>query len=172
LTIRRQGTPEDQTAGGVGLVKHGEHYLVVVANWDSRAIDFYQTNDQPLADAACRFELHARWVARSADRNDWRPDRETASYQAVNLFTPPGDDALLLAGFATTPSGQDVVDVFRVDLAAPPERMLSKRSRQAVRLTDNNHFRNAGGLLIDGERVGVLASPHDLAPRTTLNLAP
>ena len=64
---------------------------------------------------------------------DWQPDRETGPYQAINLIAG-ADGKLLLAGFATTQSGQDVVDVFAVDLPQSPERMLQKKSRHPVRL--------------------------------------
>lgn len=170
LTIRRQGEPEDQTAGGVGLVRAKDGYLAAVANWDSRAVDFYQTNGKPLDDAECRFEFVARWLAASADRSSWQPDRETGQYQAINLLAS-ADGTLLLFGFATTATGQDVVDVFAVDIQESPERMLRKVSRQQMKLTEGSHFRNAGGLWMDADRIGVLASPRNLAPRTTLNLA-
>jgi hypothetical protein len=170
LTIRRQGEPEDQTAGGVALARTDGRYIAAVANWDSRAIDFYQTNGRPLTDAECRFEMQVRWVAATADRSSWRPDRDTGQYQAINLIAGP-DGKLLLAGFATTPTGHDVVDVFAVELGQSPEQILRKVSRQPMKLTEGNHFRNAGGLWLDGDRIAVLASPRNLAPRTTLNLA-
>ncbi len=170
LTIRRQGEPEDQSAGGVALASLRDRWITAVANWDSRAIDFYQTNGKPLADSECRFEMQTRWLAASADRSNWQPDRETGQYQAINLLAS-ADGTLLLFGFATTATGQDVVDVFAVDLQQPPERTLRKTSRQQMRLTDGCHFRYAGGLWLDGDRIGVLASPRNLAPKTTLNLA-
>ncbi len=170
LTILRSGEPEDQTAGGVGLTKHKGEHVVAVANWDSRAIDFYTSNGKPLDDPACRFALHARWTAAAADKSNWHPDTSSEPYQAVNLVAD-AEGGLHLVGFATTQGGQDVVDVFDVDLdQRDARRLLRKQARQTLTLRAGNHFRYAGGLWLDGNRAGVLSSQRNLAPRTTLNL--
>ncbi|MEX2112493.1 MAG: hypothetical protein WD845_04870 [Pirellulales bacterium] len=170
LAIHRSGNPEDQTAGGVALARRKGDHVAAVANWDSRAIDFYVSNGKPLDDRACRFAMIARWTAAAADKSDWQPDSRCEPYQAVNLVAT-SDGVLRLVGFASTPSGQDVADVFAVDLdQRDTGRLLRKQARKIVTLTAGNHFRYAGGLWLDGNRPGVLSSQRNLAPPATLNL--
>ncbi len=171
LTIRRAGEPEDRTAGGVGIARRPHDHVVAVANWDSQAIDFYRSNGKPLDDKECRFALHARWQSATANRLDWEPDQKTDEYQAVNLVSDAAGNVVLL-GFATTNRGQDIVDVFEVDLdQRDGDHMLRKVARQMMRLTAGSHFRYAGGWWRDGDRPAVLSSPRNLAPQTKLNLA-
>ncbi len=171
LTIRRKGEPEDQTAGGVGLARRQHDHVVAVANWDSKAIDFYLSNGKPLEDKDCRFALHTRWLAATANRLDWKPDQKVDAYQAVNLVSDAAGKILLL-GFATTNRGQDIVDVFEVDLnQRDGDQMLQKVARQMMRLTAGSHFRHAGGWWHDGDRPAVLSSQRNLTPQTKLNLA-
>lgn len=171
LTIRRSGEPEDQTAGGVGLARRLHDHVVAVANWDSRAIDFYRSNGKPLDDKECRFALHARWQAATANRLEWKPDQKVDEYQAVNLVSAAAGNVVLL-GFATTNRGQDIVDVFAVDLDQKDgDHMLQKVARQTMRLTAGCHFRYAGGWWLDGDRPAVLSGQRNLTPQTKLNLA-
>ncbi len=72
LTISRSGAPKDLTSGAVGLVRRGHDHVLAVANWDSRAVDFYLAPQLPLSDPACRFKFHARWRVDSAKTSDWR----------------------------------------------------------------------------------------------------
>ena len=61
--------PKDKTAGAVGIVKCADNHLLVVANWDAKALDFYASNGLPLDDDACRFTFQARWTnANSANK--------------------------------------------------------------------------------------------------------
>ncbi len=170
LTIRRRGEPEDKTSGAVGLVEREKDYLVAVANWDSRAIDFYTSNGKPPLDVECRFELRTRWEAGAADKADWKPDRLFGKYQAVNLLADTSGQTFLV-GFATTPLGQDVVDLFAVDLEQPPDNVLRKLARKTMKLAAGNHFRYAGGLWIDQGRVTILSSGRNLGRQTRLNVA-
>jgi hypothetical protein len=170
LTVRRAGAPKEKTAGAVGLVKRGGDYLLAVANWDSRAIDFYVSSGKPLADRECHFEPKARWQVDQADKSQWRPDQEFAAYQAVNLFADAAGNAFL-SGFASTPAGADVVDLFALELNDEPKSLLRKVYRKQMTLADDNHFRYGGGLWIHDGRLAVLASPRTFARSTRINLA-
>jgi hypothetical protein len=145
--------------------------LLAVANWDSRAVDFYLSNGKPLKDADCRFELSASWQVEKADRADWRPDAEFSTYQSVNLVSNANRD-VFLAGFDTTAAGRDHVDLFSVDMRQPANKLLRKRARQEVTLQGGNHFRSAGGVWVEQGRLGFLSSEHDFGPRTRINLIP
>ena len=89
LTILRSGEPEDQTAGGVALVRRKYDHLVAVANWDSRAIDFYASDDKPLADPACRFHQLGRWQVAGADTSHWRRTTTWPSIRQSTCWSTP-----------------------------------------------------------------------------------
>jgi hypothetical protein len=170
LTIRRQGAPKEQTAGAVGLVARAADHLLVVANWDSRALDFYVSNGKPLADTACRFDLALSWHDRLAEKTGWKPDRLFGAYQAINLLAD-SQGGLFLIGFQTSAVGADIADLFSVDLNAADERTLCKLAAKSMKWSAGNHFRYAGGLWINGRRLAILSSPLDLGRETVLNMA-
>ncbi|MGD9721309.1 MAG: hypothetical protein AB7O59_08875 [Pirellulales bacterium] len=169
LTIRRSGDAKDQTAGAVALAHRGHDYLTAVANWDSRAIDFYTTNGKPLADPQCFFIHRTRFRVDHADTGGWQPDKDVAAYQAVNLVVDQAEN-VFLAGFATAPNGNDLVDLFAVDFAHPPDKLLSKVARKAVRLAGGAHFQNGAGLWNDRGRLSLLATPRNLSAETRLRI--
>ena len=158
------------TAGAVGLLDRKSDHLVAVANWDSRAIDFYLSNGKPLADAACRFEHRVRWRAEDAVKTDWQADAQCGAYQAVNLLAD-GNGRVYLLGIDTTAAGQDVVDLFALDLAQSPERLLRKLARVPIALAAGDRFDFAAGLFARDGRLAVLASPRTFSREVRLTLA-
>jgi len=152
LTILRSSdTPKQATAGAIGLVTREKDHLLAVGNWDCRAIDFYVSNGKPLADPTCRFEHVLIWKADSAATEDWKPDSFRGTYQSLNLLRETSGSIFLL-GFDTTPAGQNVIDLYEVDLALKADRALRKVGRKTVSLDGDSQFRHAGGAIIrDGE---------------------
>ncbi len=169
LTIRRAGAAKDQTAGGVGLVEHKGRHLLAVANWDSRAIDFYRSNGRPLADESCRFEPLGRWLSDTADKTQWRPDATCGPYQAVNLLEG-AHQALFLVGTYTSATGEEIADVFTIDLQADASKLFRKVTQKKLALARANHLRDAGGLWIHDGKLAILSSAHDLAEISWINL--
>lgn len=170
LTIQRSGSePKDMTAGAVGLVPRQQDFLLAVANWDSRAIDFYTSNGKPLGDRNCRFDFHSRWEEPRAEKGDWLGGTRFGAYQSTNLIVDIAG-RMGLVGFATTPAGQDMVDLFVVEMEQPPTRRLRKIASKIMQLVPGNHFRFAAGLAIDDQHAAVLASPHRLQGQTTLSI--
>lgn len=164
LTIARSSeTPKVATAGAVGLVARKKDHLLAAGNWDCRAIDFYRSNGKPLTDFGCRFEHALQWQADAADTSDWKPDTIRGTYQSLNFV---GDEAggVFLLGFDTTPAGQDVIDLFEVDLARGAERALRKVARKAVSLEDGNHFRYAGGAAVRNGKLLILSGERNFRP--------
>jgi hypothetical protein len=169
LTVERSGAPKDKTAGAVGLAELGPGHLLAVANWDSRAIDFYTSNGKPLGDVDCRFAFAARWQDTRADKAGWQPDASFGSYQAVNLVTDMAGKVYLL-GFETAFPGDDLVELYAVDLSQPPEKLLGKLASKRIALAGDNHFISGAGIRIDGGRLSILATQRNLAPRTKITL--
>jgi hypothetical protein len=168
LTIRRQGAPKDKTAGAVGIVKRASDYLLAVANWDSRAIDFYASNGKPLADPGCRFAPLTRWQDAGADKSAWQPDQVFGRYQAVNLLAD-ANRQIFLVGFPT--ATVDVVDLYAVDLEQQPARILRKLATKSMRLPRGSRFQFAAGISILPDGPAILASPPGISPQTTLGIA-
>ena len=71
ITIERTGKPKQKTAGATGLLNMDDHYLAVVANWDSRNWDFYQIDPE---------KRTQQLLSSFAVPEDW------GSYQSVNLI--------------------------------------------------------------------------------------
>ena len=170
LTVRRSGPVKEKTAGAVALVQRVNDHLLAVANWDSRAIDFYKSNGKPLADSECRFEHHARWSDAEADKANWSPDTAFAPYQAVN-FVRQSDDQLYLLGFATDATGKNVVDLFSLDLDQKPGTMLRKTATKIVTLRGENRFQFSGGCSTRDGKATILSSPREVDSETLINIA-
>ncbi len=169
LTIRRSGAPKDKTAGAVGIVKREKDYLLAVANWDSRAIDFYTSNGKPLDDPQCRFEFEVRWRDAAADKGNWQPDKAFGEYQAMNLVAD-ADENLFLIG-PHTASGKDFVDLFAIDMRAEPNRLVRKLESKRISLPVGNHFRHAGGVWITTDGLAILSSPRNFNTKTRISIA-
>ncbi|MCP4454754.1 MAG: hypothetical protein GY809_25115 [Planctomycetes bacterium] len=161
LTVMREGTvPKDQTAGAVGIVKYNHHHLLVVANWDAEHLDFYASNGLPLGDDTCRFSFKVRWSQRQAHKHTWQPDQAWEGYQAINLMADRSDNVYLL-GFGTRGEGEDVIDLFAIDLAGELRSIVQKVSRRHMNLQGNAHFRSAGGISVrSSEELSCFASEH------------
>ena len=114
-------------------------------------------------------EFAARWQDIRADKTDWLPDASFGSYQAVNLVADAAGNVYLL-GFETALPGDDLVELYAVDLAQPPEKLLRKLASKRIELSGDNHFISGAGLRIDGGRLSFLATQRNLAPRTKITL--
>lgn len=178
LTIQRRGErPKDMTAGAVGIAERDNDFLVAVANWDSRNIDFYQSTGKQLDDPNCRFQHAARW---NAPLPASRTGKGAGSYQAIQLLTGEKDSAtgrdpkpspqLYLLGFETTVASKDVVDLYVVDLADSKVELQLLEQRE-VKLSGDQHFRFGGGATLDSGHWEFLATPRQLTPQATISLA-
>jgi hypothetical protein len=169
LTIRRAGsTPEDMTAGAVGIVRRAGDHLLAVANWDSRAIDFYTSNGKPLADRGCRFEHLFRWRDDAAEKRDWRPDAVFGRYQAVNLLADAGGNLLLVA-FHT--AAADLADLYAIDVVGEPSQVIRKLAAKSMRLAGGSHFQYSGGIALLPTGPAILSSQRNLGNPTRLSIA-
>jgi hypothetical protein len=170
LTVRRGGEPKDMTAGAVGLVRRERDYLLAVANWDSRAVDFYtSTGGTALDDPACRFELRVRWRDDVAEKDDWRPGREFGAYQAINLVADSRGKFFMIG--LHTVGEKDLADLFTIQMAGAASRLVRKIAAKELRLPEGCHFRYAGGAWFHNSRMGILASPRTFGRTTRLGIA-
>lgn len=145
--IRESSTPMDKTAGAVGIVKRANDHLLVVANWNAKALDFYASNGLPLGDDACRFTFTVRWTSDEANKGPWIPDENWRNYQGINLVSDRNFNIFLL-GFNTNSISKDFIDLFSVDLTKDPPNIIRKLSTKHMILKGGVHFRNSGGIFI------------------------
>lgn len=172
LTVLREGAiPKDKTAGAVGLVKRANDHLLVVANWDAKALDFYASNGRPLSDDACRFALIVRWNRDAANRREWKPDRNWGSYQSINLVSDR-DANLFLLGFHTA-DGKNVIDFFSIDPSNEPTTIIRKLSTKNMVLNGGAQFQYSGGISINASgELSCYASERDDDAEIILNVSP
>lgn len=173
LTIKRQSDiPKAKTAGAVGIVKQRHCHVLVVANWDARDLDIYQSNGRPLADDACRFSLIRRWSHALAHRQAWQPDQAWESYQAINLVSDLAANVYLL-GFTTDRVGKDIIDLFSIDLTRDSADIVHKLNRKRPVLKGKANFRAAGGLFVkSATALGILAAESRGQESVVINVSP
>jgi hypothetical protein len=170
--VREGGTAKNQTAGAVGIVRRVDDHLLVVANWDAEALDFYTSNGRPLRDDDCRFVFAARWSRDRAIKSDWEPDRNWGSYQSVNLVCDREFNVFLL-GFSTDNVGRDFIDLYAVDLSRDPTAMIRKLSNKQMFFRGGAHFRNAGGIhVISATELSCYATERNDHGMTSINVSP
>ncbi len=146
--------------------------LLVVANWDCRALDFYLSNGFPLSDDRCRFAFNVRWTQDAAIKDHWKPDRDWGNYQGVTLVADRASQIYLLACF-TDVAGEDVIDLFAIDVSEHPSRIMQKLAAKRMTLTGGAHFRSAGGIFVKSRRELVsYSTEHDAQDKTTVNVSP
>ncbi|MCW3126650.1 MAG: hypothetical protein JWO03_2308 [Bacteroidetes bacterium] len=82
--IHRNGSFKRSTAGAVGITLSSNYYLLAVADWDSRNIDFYRcTNGNPR-------NFDSLTTFHAPDGKDW------GSYQSINLISDVGGKVYLI----------------------------------------------------------------------------
>lgn len=170
LTIKRTGEPKDKTAGAVAIARQADHVVVAVANWDSRAIDFYRSSMLNLTDDHCRFEVLGRWAVHGAETSSWQPDQRFGSYQAVNLITQ-SDGALYLLGFHQGSARRNFVDLYAVDLSVATRSSLRKVAAKQITLSDDTHFKYGGGVTLHREQMWFLSTERTMNETVRINVA-
>ena len=134
--IHRKGLFERSTAGGVALAKLDAGWLLIVADWDSRNIDFYG-NAGEIRDP---FSLVQTLTMQQADRRAWS-DQEWSAYQNINLLLD--HENLFLAGLTSVESSVNIIDLYRVD-KAQGNFALTKIMRKNLANRGGNFIWSAG----------------------------
>lgn len=153
--ITREGEYERVTAGAVGITKLDDQFLIAVANWDSRNLDFYFCEEDKFIEGEKGFRLIGSLELARISRENWS-DTIWHSYQNINLFTGSGNQ-LYLMGFATNENGNNVADLYKLDIdKSDIERLnqfngsvetilIKKISTRTFKLIGNTSFRSGAG---------------------------
>jgi hypothetical protein len=164
-TITRAGRPKVSTAGAVGITSHGDEAVIAVASWDAQTIDFYVSALDPFGDEPPRFILERTWDRDEADRTGWI-DEIYAVYQSINLVTDV-DGSMFLVGCARNDDGEDWMDLYAIDLHAPPAQTLTKLGTRHMSCTSGCSFGAGSGIYVPSSEglevyaVNGSSGPHD-----------
>ena len=168
ITIEREGKFKASTAGAVGFTKHDEQYILAVAGWDTKQIDFYRSNMKPLQDTACRFVYVSSWNTIKADRSDWM-NRWWHAYQNINLLVDSNEN-LFMMGMHVTKDG-NFVDQYQLsfDREDDFEPLLVKQQMYQFYCVHGATFRNGGGIYVKSpEELIVMSIAKKLKTKKTL----
>jgi len=144
--IERSGEWERATAGAVAISQRGQTLWVVVGDWGNRHMDYYRA-DLRSSSAKLEFQRAGEVDMVNGSRKDWI-DPVARAYQNINLFV--FENQLYLAGFAgDEPSGDNVLDVFTVDLDSASPVITKVYSRRFAPIPTTK-FRWGAGMSFDG----------------------
>lgn len=136
-----------QTAGAVGLVNLGDHWIVMVANWDAARVDMYRSNHGDLS-------LEHTHFSKKPDLS-WKPelgfregsiDEEWGNYQNINLFSSSNKDELWMIAIYSKRAGlaqENWADLYQLSLSET-EISLHKKSKKRFEST-GPIFKDGGG---------------------------
>ena len=145
--LKRSGIFKRSTAGAVGALYLNGNYLVAVADWDSRHLDFYRSSTKGL-DSVATYTASGKW----------------GSYQSINLLSDTAG-AVFLIGFCREGKNN------RADLFSVINYQLTLLSSRYFECTNGSSFRYAAGIGITTEnKLVVIACPRKLKKRNSINI--
>ena len=167
--LKREGNKNLATAGAVGLLKRDNHFLLAVASWDSRTIDFYTSNHLYPTRSDFAFTYWATWDSDLAERKEW-VDKRFIAYQNIQLFED--GTGIYLVGTGTDTKKRHVADVFELKTDTKKYEMLTKVRSRNFRVEGSASFRNGAGLVQDGEKLSLWTVGKHLKPKTFVAVFP
>lgn len=145
--IKRSGNFKRSTAGAVGALYLNGNYLVAVADWDSRNIDFYRSGTKGL-DSVASYTASGKW----------------GSYQSINMLADTAG-AVFLIGFCREGKNN------RADLFSVINYELQLLSSRYFECTNGSSFRYAAGVgITTGNKLVVIALAPKLKKHNSINI--
>ncbi len=123
--IQREGKAKRATAGCVAIAQYQQNYVVLVGDWDTRHLDFYQISVDRIKNSEEEFALTQSLTLEDHSRDDWVSEN-WYPYQNINLFNSEG--VLYLVGLGINEQEKNVADVFAVSLE-PTLKLVKVASR-------------------------------------------
>ncbi|MCB0687574.1 MAG: hypothetical protein KDC53_13660 [Saprospiraceae bacterium] len=165
FVLRRSGTYERSTAGCVGLVRMGVHWLAVVGDWNTRNLDFYMSESDDLSEG---LSLKAQVPMSEQSRSEWI-DTLWLPYQNINLIYR--DSKVYLLGYAGKDGG-NIADLFHLDVSDFSNIKVKKLETFALENTGGDFTWGTGVIQENGNIKGVIATPRNIEESSQLYLYP
>jgi hypothetical protein len=143
--IEREGKPMRSTAGCVGIAKYKNKALVVVGDWDTKHLDFYNTDFDTLGKS--EFEKVATIKTQKTSRKGW-VDKKWESYQNINLFVF-NDNELYLIGLGQNGKDENIADLFRLEEDNSGNFSLIKLASKTFQCNNESSFKAGAGVYLN-----------------------
>jgi hypothetical protein len=167
-SIERKGDFERVTAGAVGITAFRGKIWILVANWDSRVLDFYSCPEDEFYSSKGKLALQKSIIVKNQSTTEWS-DPNWLSYQNLNLFADKKDN-LYMIGTAKNDDGGQVADLYQLYLETANPKFVKLRSKK-FNTSKAVDFKAAAGFSIAASGKLILASaPYQLENNTTINL--
>lgn len=140
--IREAEAGRVMTAGAVAITEMEDSYLIVVGNWDSGRLDFYETSSKDLAD---------KKTTVSDCLGSWTPGSEGRSYQNINAYGA-SPEALYLVGMYSVDRREDRADLLQLNVVDWDNiQLIQKQEKTFAGGTEAPKFVHASGTTFDPE---------------------
>lgn len=136
---------KDSTAGAVGLTKSNNGWLVLVANWGAKRLDFYECNTPDLIPGTASFsKMKNSWSKASNGLGAGSIDQNWEGYQNINLFTQKDGTYWFVAMHTkTSQANADWADLYSLEFVT---NAATSEINPVVTKVANMHFhRNGAG---------------------------
>ncbi|MGQ7871115.1 hypothetical protein [Sunxiuqinia sp. sy24] len=164
--IERKGSPLRSTAGCVGMTKHQDQFLIVVADWDSKHLDFYACKSEKIIEDD--FDLVGSIDIENHSREGWINPNWWA-YQNINLFST-GKNQLFLIGLGQDEQPEHVADLFRLSESDSGKFKLTKVASKTFNCEKGASFKAGAGVEIDEEgRLRIVSCAYTMQNYSYLN---
>jgi len=153
VIAKREGAYERSTAGATGITQLQKgKYLIAVADWDSKNIDFYEGSD-------AQFDSIGTYHA--PNTGYW------CAYQNINLLTDTAGNLFMIGlGKQGTNNRADLFSI-QFNNIQPQLTLLSTRN---FNCKGGASFRYAAGIFTAMDGIGIITSQRNLRKRTCVNL--
>jgi hypothetical protein len=157
LKIEREGPFERATAGCIGLTFYQDHWLIVVGDWNTRNLDFYQSSE--IGNEITPFKLTQSITISEIDKKLWS-DPEWLPYQNINLLHD--SSRLYLVGLTSDSEKNNVVDVYEIITEDLASFSLQKISRKILNNQGGDFIWGAGLDIKNESIVGIVSCQRNL----------
>jgi hypothetical protein len=166
--IERYGTSKRGTAGCVAINQVGDKVVVIVGDWDAINLDFYVIDRALLGVDPNALILEYSLNSRKIDKTNWI-DPAWQSYQTINLIKDTSGQ-LFLAGMTSSTSGEDILDLFKVESTDLKLFSLQKIYSRNFGSNSETKFRWGAGLYVSSDQLQILATPEHIYEESTIHI--
>ncbi|WP_158858225.1 hypothetical protein [Lunatibacter salilacus] len=194
-TLERNGPYERSTAGAIGITRYKDEFILVVADWNARNLDFYSCPFVSFEKKTGHFTQIGSLETASMERYSWS-DTLWHSYQNINLLAD--ESGLYAIAMGRDLQDNQVADLFTITLEAsignqiispveteslnqltslelvnkfsPREISLNKISTKQFQCQGGADFRAGAGVFHSGSGLVLAASPNHMDNLSSINL--